>query len=151
MSRTGPISLSAQNGFKWDETISIWLAVIFTLSNIVYFLLIPALGLKGEPSHGWTWAIVPIIDMLYIAVQAFCLIMSGARSNQFGFTDIAVSWASSAIMGVLACWAIFTPSVNLSPFQTMILVCNLVATGSESVLTQFGRMAFSRRTIGFGG
>jgi hypothetical protein len=89
--------------------------------------------------------------MLYIAVQAFCLILSGARTNQFGFTDIAVSWASSVIMGVLACWAIFTPSVNLSAFQTMVLVCNLVATGTESGLTQFGRMAFARRTIGFGG
>ena len=87
-----------QKDFHWDEAISIWLAVIFTLSNVCYFLLIPALGLKGQPSQGWTWAIVPIIGMLYIAVQAFCLILSGARTNQFGFTDIAVSWASSVIM-----------------------------------------------------
>ncbi len=116
MSRRETISVSAQKSFRWDEAISIWLAVIFTVSNIVYFLLIPALGLKGEPSQGWTWAIVPIIDMLYIAIQAFCLIMSGARSNQFGFTDIAVSWASSAVLVILACWAIFAPHVNLSPF-----------------------------------
>jgi hypothetical protein len=151
MSRTETISENTQNRFRWDEAISIWLAVIFTALNIVYFLLIPAFGLKGQPSQGWVWAIVPIIGMLYIAIQAFCLILSGARSNQFGFTDIAVSWASSVIMGVLACWAIFAPHVNLSPFQTMVLVCNLGATGVESGLTQFGRMAFSRRMIGFGG
>ena len=97
------------------------------------------------------WAIVPVIDMLYIAIQAFCLILSGSRSNQFGFTDIAVSWASAVIMGVLACWALFSPTVTLSPFQTMVLVCNLVAAVAESGLTQFGRMAFSKRIIGFGG
>jgi hypothetical protein len=142
---------SAQSRSRPEEAISIWLAVIFIVANLAYFLLIPVLGLKGQPQHGYTWAIVPVIDMLYIAIQAFCLIMSGARSNQFGFTDIAISWASSAIMGVLACWAIFTPSVNLSAFQTMVLLCNLVAAGTESGLTQFGRMAFSRRTIGFGG
>ena len=118
---------------------------------LLYFLLIPALGLEGQPSQGWMWAVVPVIDMLYIAVQAFCLILSGARSNVFGFTDIAVSWASSVIMGVLACWVLFSPTVSLSPFQTMVLVCNLVAATAESGLTQFGRMAFSRRTIGFGG
>jgi hypothetical protein len=118
---------------------------------VVYFLLIPALGLEGQPSQGWMWAVVPVIDMLYISVQAFCLILSGSRSHQFGFTDIAVSWASSVIMGVLACWALFSPHVTLSPFQTMVLVCNLVAAAAESGLTQFGRMAFSKRIIGFGG
>jgi hypothetical protein len=151
MSRTQTIPATAQRTGRWDETISIWFAVIFTAANVCYFLAIPAFGLKGQPSQGWMWAIIPIIDMLYIAIQAFCLILSGARTNQFGFTDIAVSWASSVILGVLACWAIFAPHVNLSPFQTMVLVCNLVATGVESGLTQFGRMAFSRRMIGFGG
>jgi hypothetical protein len=33
----------------------------------------------------------------------------------------------------------------------MVLVCNLVAAATESLLTQFGRMAFSKRIIGFGG
>src|SRR5271167_4040761 len=134
-----------QSRSRPEETISIWLAVIFIVANVVYFLLIPALGLQGQPSQGWKWAIVPVIGMVYIAVQAFCLILSGTRSNVFGFTDIAVSWASSAIMGVLACWALFSPTVSLSPFQTMVLVCNLVAAAAESGLTQFGRMAFSKR------
>ena len=134
-----------------EESISIWLAALFIVANVAYFLLIPALGLKGQPSQGWMWAIVPVIDMLYIAIQAFCLILSGSRSNQFGFTDIAVSWASAVIMGVLACWALFSPDVTLSPFQTMVLVCNLMAAVAESGLTQFGRMAFSKRIIGFGG
>ncbi len=95
------MSLNPQNRSRLEETVSIWLAVIFIVANIAYFLLIPALGLEGQPSQGWMWAVVPVIDMLYIAVQAFCLILSGARSNVFGFTDIAVSWASSVIMGVL--------------------------------------------------
>jgi len=151
MFRTETISVNSQNRSRWEESISIWLAVTFIVSNIAYFLLIPALGLKGQPSQGWTWAIVPVIDMLYITIQAFCLILSGARSNQFGFTDIAVSWASSVIMGILACWVLFSPSVSLSPFQTMVLVCNLMAAAAESGLTQFGRMAFSKRIIGFGG
>ena len=151
MTRTELISLNSPNRSRWEESISIWLAVIFIIANVVYFLLIPALGLQGQPSQGWMWAIVPVIDMLYIAIQAFCLILSGARSNQFGFTDIAVSWASSVIMEVLACWVLFSPTVSLSPFQTMVLVCNLVAAAAESGLTQFGRMAFSKRIIGFGG
>ena len=54
-------------------------------------------------------------------------------------------------MGVLACWVLFSPTVSLSPFQTMVLVCNLMATVAESGLTQFGRMAFSKRIIGFSG
>jgi hypothetical protein len=145
------MSINPKNRSRLEETVSIWLAVIFIVANVAYFLLIPALGLEGQPSQGWMWAVVPVIDMLYIAVQAFCLILSGARSNVFGFTDIAVSWASSVIMGVLACWALFSPSVSLSPFQTMVLVCNLVAAAAESGLTQFGRMAFSKRIIGFGG
>lgn len=152
MSRTG--TAGAQRGSssrRPEEMLSIWLAVIFIVANLVYFLLIPALGLQGQPTQGWKWAIVPVIDMLYIAIQAFCLILSGARSNIFGFTDIAVSWAASVIMGVLACWALFTPTVSLSPFQIMILVCNLVAATAEAGLTQFGRMAFSKRIIGFGG
>ena len=45
----------------------------------------------------------------------------------------------------------FLSNCELTPFQTMVLVCNLVAATAESGLTQFGRMAFSRRTIGFGG
>ena len=143
--------MSPQKKSGVEESISIWLAVIFIIANVVYFLLIPALGLEGQPSQGWMWAVVPVIDMLYITVQAFCLILSGSRSNQFGFTDIAVSWASSVIMAVLACWALFSPHVSLSPFQTMVLVCNLVAATAESGLTQFGRMAFSKRIIGFGG
>jgi hypothetical protein len=51
---TGAPSISGrtQKNFHWDEAISIWLAVIFTLSNVCYFLLIPALGLKGQPSQG---------------------------------------------------------------------------------------------------
>ena len=151
MSRTESISRNAPNRSRWEESLSIWLAAIFIIANVAYFLLIPALGLQGQPSQGWMWAIVPVIDMLYIAIQAFCLILSGARSNQFGFTDIAISWASSVIMGVLACWVLFSPTVSLSPFQTMVLVCNLVAAASESLLTQFGRMAFSKRIIGFGG
>lgn len=148
MSRTGAV---AQRGSRWEENLSIWLALLFTGANIVYFLAIPALGLRGQPSQGWMWAIVPAAGMVYIAVQAFCLILSGTRSNVFGFTDIAVSWASSVVMGVLACWAFFTPTVSLSPFQTMVLVCNLSAAVVESGLTQFGRMAFSKRIIGFGG
>jgi hypothetical protein len=150
MARTESISVTPQKRSKLEESISIWLAVIFIASNVIYFLLIQALGLRGQPTQGWMWAIVPVLDMLYIAVQAFCLILSGARSNQFGFTDIAVSWASSVVMGVLACWALFSPTVSLSPFQTMVLVCNLVAAVAESGLTQFGRMAFSKRIIGFG-
>ena len=149
MSRTQTESRRRTPGI--EESISIWLAVIFIAANVAYFLAIPAFNLRGQPSQGWMWAIVPVIGMLYIAIQAFCLILSGARSNVFGFTDIAVSWASSVIMGVLACWAIFTPEVNLSPFQTMVLVCNLVAAVAEAGLTQFGRMAFSKRIIGFGG
>ncbi len=148
MARTESIP---QNRSRLEELISIWLAALFIISNLAYFLLIPALGLRGQPSQGWTWAIVPVIDMLYIAIQAFCLILSGSRSNQFGFTDIAVSWASAVIMGVLACWVLFSPTVTLSPFQTMVLVCNLMAAVAESGLTQFGRMAFSKRIIGFGG
>src|SRR5271166_3611662 len=122
MARAESMSLNPQNRSRLEEAVSIWLAVIFIVANIAYFLLIPALGLEGQPSQGWMWAVVPVIDMLYIAVQAFCLILSGARSNVFGFTDIAVSWASSVIMFVLACWAIFSPDVRLSPFQSMILV-----------------------------
>ena len=151
MTRTELISLTHQNRSKLEETISIWLAVIFIAANVAYFLLIPALGLEGQPTQGWMWAVVPVLGTLYIAVQAFCLILSGARSNQFGFTDIAVSWASSVVMGVLACWTLFSPAVSLSPFQIMVLVCNLVAAAAESGLTQFGRMAFSRRIIGFSG
>jgi hypothetical protein len=151
MARTESISVTPQKRSKLEESISIWLAVIFIAANVTYFLLIQALGLRGQPTQGWIWAIVPVIGMLYITVQAFCLILSGARSNQFGFTDIAVSWASSLVMGVLASWALFSPAVSLSPFQTMILVCNLVAAVAESGLTQFGRMAFSKRIIGFGG
>lgn len=151
MANQQTITVHAAHGTKWDERLSIWLAVLFTVANLAYFLLIPALGLKGEPRFGWSWAVVPVADMLYITIQAFCLIVSGARSNEFGFADIAVSWISSVVMGVLACWAIFTPSVHLSSFQILVLVCNLMATVSESALTQFGRMAFSRRTIGFAG
>ncbi len=92
MSRTETMRPQRRSGV--EESISIWLAAIFIIANVAYFLLIPALGLKGQPSQGWMWAIVPVIDMLYIAIQAFCLILSGARSHQFGFTDIAVSWAS---------------------------------------------------------
>ena len=94
------MSINPKNRSRLEETVSIRLAVIFIVANVAYFLLIPALGLEGQPSQGWMWAVVPVIDMLYIAVQAFCLILSGARSNVFGFTDIAVSWASSVIMGV---------------------------------------------------
>ncbi|MFY9642402.1 MAG: hypothetical protein WA265_20785 [Rhodomicrobium sp.] len=149
--RIESLYMTPQKRSKLEESISIWLALIFIASNVAYFLLIQAFGLRGQPTQGWMWAIVPVLDMLYIAVQAFCLILSGARSNQFGFTDIAVSWASSVVMGVLACWALFSPTVSLSPFQTMVLVCNLVAAVAESGLTQFGRMAFSKRIIGFGG
>ena len=149
MSRTETMRPQRRSGV--EESISIWLAAIFIIANLAYFLLIPALGLRGQPSQGWMWAIIPVIDMLYITIQAFCLILSGARSHQFGFTDIAVSWASAVIMGVLASWAVFSPDVTLSPFQTMVLVCNLMAAVAESGLTQFGRMAFSKRIIGFGG
>ncbi len=151
MNATDTVSIKAQESSRLPETISIWLALIFIVANVAYFLLIPTLNLKGEPSQGWVWAIVPGLDMLYIAVQAFCLILSGTRSNQFGFTDILVSWMAFAVMGVLICWAIFSPSVSLSPFQWMVLVCNLLTAGAESAITQFGRMAFSRRIIGFGG
>jgi hypothetical protein len=152
MTRTDRISVNPRRErVGWPEAVSIWLALIFIASNIVYFLLVPALGLKGQPSQGWAWAIVPGIGMVYIAIQAFCLVLSGARSDQFGFTDIVVSWASFAVMGVLVCWAIFSPHVTLSPFQWMVLICNLIATAAESGLTQFGRMAFSRRILGFGG
>lgn len=151
MSKTNIMSGRSQKQSGVEETISIWLAAIFTIANVVYFLLIPTLGLRGQPSQGWMWAIVPVIDMLYITVQAFCLILSGARSHQFGFTDIAVSWASAVVMGVLACWTLFSPDVNLSPFQMMVLVCNLMAAVAESALTQFGRMAFSKRILGFAG
>ncbi len=151
MARTELISLTPRTGSRLEESISIWLAVIFSVANVAYFLLIPALGLKGQPQQGWMWAVVPVLDMLYITVQAFCLILSGSRSDRFGFTDIAVSWASAIIMAVLACWSLFSPAVSLSPFQTMVLVCNLVAATAESGLTQFGRMAFSKRIIGFGG
>jgi hypothetical protein len=47
---------------------SIWLAVIFIVANVAYFLLIPALGPEGQPSQGWVWAVVPVSDMLYIAI-----------------------------------------------------------------------------------
>ena len=151
MTRTDSVSANTRRPSRAEETLSVWLALIFVAANLAYFLLIPALGLQGQPSAGWKWAIVPIIDMLYITIQAFCLILSGSRSNVFGFTDIAVSWASAVIMGVLACWVLFSPAVSLSPFQMMVLVCNLMAAVSESLLTQFGRMAFSKRIIGFGG
>jgi len=45
----------------------------------------------------------------------------------------------------------FLANGELVAFQTMILFCNRVVAVAESGLTQFGRMAFSKRIIGFGG
>jgi len=55
MDRAESMSLNPQNRSRLEETVSIWLAVIFIVANIAYFLLIPALGLEGQPSQGWMW------------------------------------------------------------------------------------------------
>ena len=99
MTRTDLLSRNAQNRVKMGRNPQHLARRYIHHSECRILPAHSRLGIQGSLHKAGCGPLVPVIDMLYIAIQAFCLILSGARSNEFGFTDIAVSWASSVIMG----------------------------------------------------
>ena len=144
----GQVITVRQKKLFWEDRVSVWFSLIFLAVHLAYFGSVNYFGLVGIPTHAATWAVVPVLDMLYIVVQCFCLIVSGARSNEFGFVDIGVSSFTAIVLFGLTCFEAFSPAVHLSEYHWMVLICGLTAAMSETGNTMFGRMAFSRRSFG---